>query len=105
MSESEKLAGVQGARRTFDDVLRAMERFIMNLDPGRGQALRDWLRSADADGRPDAISGPALEGRPLAERIGEHVGAVLAARTAWRKARRLLHASERNGLPSPAGPR
>jgi hypothetical protein len=64
MSESEKLAGVQGARRTFDDVLPAMERFILNLDLGRGPALPDWLRSVDADGRPDAISGPALEQRP-----------------------------------------
>jgi hypothetical protein len=94
MSESEKLAGVQGARKKFDEVLRAMERFIMNLDPGRGQALRDWLRFADADGRADALPAPPLDGWPLADRIGEHAANVLAARAAWREARRLRRPAE-----------
>ena len=66
----------------------------MNLDPGRVQVLRDWLRSADADGRPDSLSSPSLEGWPLAGQIDERLQAVVAARAAWRNSRRLLHKAE-----------
>ena len=97
MSESERLADVQKARREFNDALRGMERFIVNLDPARAQVLRDWLRAVDADGRPDRISAPSLEGLPLVEQIGAHLEGVLAARAAWRKSRRLLHPSEHMG--------
>ena len=94
MSAPGRLADVQKARRQFDDALRGMERFLMNLDPGRVQVLRDWLRSADADGRPDPLSAPSLEGWPLAEQIDERLQAVVAARAAWRDCRRLLRTSE-----------
>jgi len=87
MSESEKLAAVQNARQKFNNALRGMERFIMNLDPARAQVLRDWLRSVDADGRPDRIESPEMDGWPLAEQIGVHLEAVLEARAAWRKTR------------------
>lgn len=87
MSESEKLADVQNARQKFNNALRGMERFIMNLDPARAQTLRDWLRTVDADGRPDRLAAPSLEGWPLAEQIGTHLEAVLETRAAWRKAR------------------
>ena len=87
MSESEKLAEIQNARHKFDNALRGMERFIMNLDPSRVQVLRDWLRAVDADGKPDRIAAPPLEGWPLAEQIGVHLEAVLEARATWRKMR------------------
>ena len=102
MSESEKLAEVQHARRRFDDAIRGMERFIMNLDPGRAQGLRDWLRTVDADGRPDRLSPPSLEGLPLAEQVSGHLETVLAARTAWRKAWKHLHPGRRKEAAPPA---
>jgi hypothetical protein len=85
MSESEGRANFQAARERFDEAVRAMEQFILNLDPGRGQALRDWLRSLAGDRQSAGAPGPSLEGWPLAERIGEHMEAVLAARTAMRR--------------------
>jgi hypothetical protein len=81
-----------------------MERFIMNLDPWRVHVLRDWLRAVDADGPPDRIPAPPLKGLQLAEQTGEHLKAVLAARSVWRKARR-LPPSARKGLTPSAGVR
>jgi hypothetical protein len=96
MSESEGRANLQAARERFDEVVRDMERFILNLDPSRAQVLRDWLRSLAGDQQSAGVSGPSLEGWPLAERIGELTEAVLAARTAMRQVRR-VHRSERDG--------
>ena len=103
MSKSDRVSDAQDARGRFNDALRAMERFVMNLDPARVQGLRDWLRDADADVRPDRLPAPPLKGLALAEQTGEHLQAVLAARTAWRKADRLLHSPPQRGLAPPAG--
>jgi hypothetical protein len=81
-----------------------MERFIMNLDPSRVHVLRDWLRAADADGPTGRISAPSLAGLQLVGQTGEHIKAVLAARSVWRKARH-LPPSAREGLVPPAGVR
>jgi hypothetical protein len=104
MSESVGRASLQGARKRFDEVVQDMERFILNLDPCRAQFLRDWLRSLAGDQQSAAVSGPSLEGWPLAERIGEHTAAVLAAQTAMRLARR-LHRSEQDGHDTTPGGR
>jgi hypothetical protein len=98
MSGLEKLAGFRAARQGFDDALQGMERFLMNLDAGRVQVFRDWLRTVTGDRKSDRASSPPLEGWPLAERIGEHMDAVLTARTAVRKAWRLLSPSEQVGF-------
>jgi hypothetical protein len=98
MSEFDRLAGFRAARQGFDDALQGMERFMLNLDPGRGQVLRDWLRAVADDPLSDRASGPPLEGWSLAERIGEHMEAVLTARTTMRRAWRLLRPSEQEGF-------
>ena len=98
MSESERLAGFRAARQSFRDAFQGMERFLLNLDPGRVQVLRDWLRAVAGDPLSDRASSPPLEGWPLAERILEHMEAVLTARTALRTAWRLLRPLEQGGF-------
>ena len=54
-----------------------MERFLMNLDPTRGQTLRDWLRSVSQDASSGRSSIPEMDGWPLAEQIGDHLAVVM----------------------------
>ncbi len=98
MVESTKLAGFPAARQGFDEALRGMERFLMNLDACRVQVFRDWLRAVASDRPLDGSSRPPVAGWPLAQRIDEHMEAVLTARTVVQQAWRLLSRSERNGF-------
>ncbi|HVS35782.1 MAG TPA: hypothetical protein VMS17_09380 [Gemmataceae bacterium] len=98
MLKSERLAGFQAARHGFDEALQGMERFLMNLDSGRVQILRDWLRAVASHRPLDQGSRPLVVGWPLAERIDEHMEAVFTARTAVQQAWRLLSPSERDGF-------
>ena len=61
----DKVGHLQASRQKFDDALRSMERFIMNLDPSRVHVLRDWppgRRRRRAAGR---IPAPSLAGLQL----------------------------------------
>jgi hypothetical protein len=98
MFESTRLAGFRAARQEYDEALRGMERFLMNLDAGRVQVFRDWLRAVASDRPLDHASRPPVDGWPLAARIDEHMEAVLTARTVVRQAWRLLSPSDRDGF-------
>ena len=56
-----------------------MERFLMNLDPTRGQTLRDWLRSVSVDAKSGRSSAPEMDGWPGGT-IGGHLAVVIEAR-------------------------
>jgi hypothetical protein len=98
MSESERLAAFRAARQGFHDAVQGMERFMLNLDPGRVQVLRNWLRAVVGDPLCDRALSPPLEGWPLAERICEHAEAVLTARTALGTTWLLLRPHEQSGF-------
>jgi hypothetical protein len=103
MTGTDRVADFKNARREFDGAVQGMERFLMNLDPSRGQTLRDWLRSVSVDARSGRSSVPEMEGWPLAEQIGGHLEIVMGARTGLQKAWRHLSSSEKAVYVLPSG--
>ena len=103
MTGTDRVADFKSARAGFDDAVQGMERFLMNLDPTRGQALRDWLRSVSIDAGSGRTSVPEMDGWPLAEQIGGHLALVIEARTGLQKAWRHLRPAEKAGLSLPSG--
>ena len=103
MTGTDRVADFKSARREFDGAVQGMERFLMNLDPARGQTLRDWLRSVSSDAKLGRSSIPEMEGWPLAEQIGSHLAVVIEARAELQKAWRHLRPAEKSVLNLPSG--
>ena len=103
MTGTDRVADFNSAREDFDDAVQGMERFLMNLDPTRGQALRDWLRSVSLDVESGRSSIPEMDGWPLAEQIGGHLAGVMVARTGLQRAWRHLRPAEKVRLSLPSG--
>jgi hypothetical protein len=103
MTGTDRVAEFKTAQRDFQGAVQGMERFLMNLDPTRGQTLRDWLRSVSVDARSGRSSAPEMEGWPLAEQIGGHLEIVMEARTGLQKAWRHLNSSEKTLHVLPSG--
>jgi hypothetical protein len=103
MSGIDRVSDFKSARQEFDGAVQGMERFLMNLDPTRGQTLRDWLRSVSVDAASGRSSIPEMKGWPLAEQIGSHLAVVIQARTGLQKAWRHLRPAEKASLSLPSG--
>lgn len=103
MTGTDRVTDFKNARREFDGAVQGMERFLMNLDPSRGQTLRDWLRSVSMDAQSGKASIPEMDGWPLAEQIGDHLKTVMEARTGLQKAWRHLPLAEKAIHTVPAG--
>ena len=103
MAGDDRVADFKTAQREFTGAVQGMERFLMNLDPTRGQTLRNWLRSVSVDTRSGRSSVPEMDGWPLAEQIGDHLEVVIVARTGLQKAWRHLRPAEKAVLTQPSG--
>ena len=103
MVGTDRVADFKSARKEFDGAVQGMERFLMNLDPTRGQTLRDWLRSVSVDAKSGRSSAPEMDGWPLAEQIGGHLAVVIEARAGLQKAWRHLRPAEKSVLSLPSG--
>ena len=65
MTGIDRVADFKSARQDFDGAVQGMERFLMNLDPTRGQTLRDWLRSVSVDAKSGRSSIPEVPVRAI----------------------------------------